>query len=85
MGLYPHEPLPPYRTASDDSPELGIYARVEGLIGEEDALLKLPAHERTPAQRERLRALASELDGIWTQLHERARRLAAAGGDGDAA
>ena len=81
MSHYPHELLPLHGTAFDDSPELGLFARVERLIGEEHALLKLPARERTPAQRERLRALTSELDSIWAQLRVRTRRLAAAGDD----
>jgi hypothetical protein len=79
VNLYPHEPLPAREVVPPDPPELSLYARVEGLIGEEDALLKLPADETTPAQRERLRGLQEELDGLWAQLRERARRLAAAG------
>jgi hypothetical protein len=77
--MYPHEPLPVREVVPPDPPELSLYARVEGLIGEEDALLELPADERTPAQRERLRGLQEELDGLWAQLRERARRLASAG------
>jgi hypothetical protein len=55
------------------------YAHIEGLIGEEDALLRIPAHERTDADRERLRSIGEELDRLWDSLRRRAERLAAAG------
>lgn len=55
-------------------PELGLFARIEGLVGEEAALLAIPAHQRDQAQRDRLRAIGEELDRIWERLRERAER-----------
>jgi tryptophan 2,3-dioxygenase len=52
------------------------YAHIEGLIGEEDALLRIPAHERTDEQRERLRSIGDELDRLWDALRRRAEGLA---------
>jgi hypothetical protein len=57
-------------------PELGLFARIEGLAGEERALLAVPDADRDDAQRERLRAVAHELDRIWARLRERAEELA---------
>jgi hypothetical protein len=66
-------------------PEEGLFARIEGLVGQEDALLRIPAQERTEEQHERLRSIARELDRVWEKLRERAERLAgahkAAGGE----
>jgi hypothetical protein len=58
-------------------PELGLFARIEGLVGEEAALLRIPHHQRDREQRERLHAIADELDRIWDKLRSRAE---AAGG-----
>ena len=57
-------------------PELELFARIEGLVGEEAALLALPLEQRNRAQRKRLRAIATELDRIWEALRERAARIA---------
>jgi hypothetical protein len=61
------------------NPDVGLFARVEGLIGEEDALLLIPALERNPDERDRLREIGDELDRIFERLLERSRRLAHAG------
>jgi hypothetical protein len=55
--------------------ELDLYAHVEGLVGEEAALLKIPAAERSREQHERLHALGAELDRLWEKLRERGERL----------
>jgi hypothetical protein len=55
--------------------ELGTFAHVEGLLGEEQALLAIPAHQRTPEHHERLRIVSEELDRIWEHLRGRARKL----------
>jgi hypothetical protein len=69
---------PPPRTADDFSrvsDELRLFARIEGLCGEEEALLAIPADERSRDQANRLRAIAEELDRAWGRLRERAERL----------
>jgi hypothetical protein len=58
------------------SPEEGLFARIEGLVGEEAAMLRIPAEERSHRQRGRLRSLADELDRAFESLRDRARRLA---------
>jgi hypothetical protein len=57
-----------------DLPEEGLFARVEGLVGEEDALLKIPAHQRSGEQHERLGSIARELDRVWEHLRDRIER-----------
>jgi hypothetical protein len=57
-------------------PEASLFARIEGLIGEEDAILRIPAHERRQEQHDRLREVADELDRIFEKLRDRAERLA---------
>jgi hypothetical protein len=56
-------------------PELDLFARIEGLVGEEAALLALPERDRTQAQIDRVRDIGQELDRIWERLRERAERL----------
>ncbi|MEA2255506.1 MAG: hypothetical protein QOG35_1551 [Solirubrobacteraceae bacterium] len=70
--------LEPTRDKGDfapDPPGLDLFARIEGLCGEEAALLAIPAHRRDGAQRERLHAIAAELDRAFERLRERAERL----------
>jgi hypothetical protein len=55
-------------------PETGVFARIEGLVGEEYALLQLPAEERTDEHHERLRSIGAELDRVFEKLRERAGR-----------
>jgi hypothetical protein len=57
--------------------ELELFARIEGLVGEEAALLAVPLQQRRQEQRERLHAIGEELDRIWEKLSERAKRLGA--------
>jgi hypothetical protein len=57
-----------------DLPEEGLFARIEGLVGEEDALLTIPAHERSEEQHARLRSIAQELDRVWEHLRDRIER-----------
>jgi hypothetical protein len=57
-------------------PEDGLFARIEGLAGEEDALLRIPARERSREQNDRLGSIGAELDRAWEKLRERAERLA---------
>jgi hypothetical protein len=73
MSAFPGSELP--RDPDDlapRQPELGLFARIEGLVGEEAALLRIPHHQRDREQRERLRAIADELDRIWDKLRSRA-------------
>jgi hypothetical protein len=75
MTAFPGREQP--RTKEDlapEAPELGLFARVEGLCGEEDALLKIPARERSREHESRLREIAAELDRVWEKLRERAER-----------
>jgi Protein of unknown function (DUF2630) len=76
MTAFPGRELP--RTKEDlapDPPELGLFARVENLCGEEDALLKIPAKERSRQHDSRLRDIGAELDRAWERLRERVERL----------
>jgi hypothetical protein len=58
-----------------ERPDASLFARIEGLVGEEDALLTIPARERTRDQHDRLRDIGDELDRIWERLRARAKRL----------
>jgi hypothetical protein len=55
--------------------DVGVYTRAEHMVGDEYALLQIPADERTPEQHARLRALEDELDRIWQLLRRRAEAL----------
>jgi hypothetical protein len=61
-----------YMTA--ELPETGLFAHIEGLVGEEHALLQIPAAERTDEHHERLRSIGAELDRVFEKLRERAGR-----------
>jgi hypothetical protein len=65
-----------------DHPDLDLFARIEGLAGEEAALLAIPAKERSRQEHDRLRAIADELDRAWQLLRERAERLGGRDDDG---
>ena len=70
----------PATTVKDLSPippELELFARIEGLVGEEAALLAIPRQERKREQHDRLREISAELDRIWEKLQERATHLRA--------
>jgi hypothetical protein len=77
MSLYAQAGVTPdqVKDLSPIPPELHLFARIEGLVGEEAALLMVPLAERKQEQRERLRAIEQELDRIWEKLSERAKRL----------
>jgi hypothetical protein len=53
-------PIGTVKDLSPIPPELELFARIEGLVGEE---------------RDRLREISAELDRIWEKLQERATRL----------
>jgi hypothetical protein len=65
-----------YPPRGSEDPELTLFARVEGLVGEEHALLRIPALERSQEQHDRLRSIGDELDRAFEKLRERAERLA---------
>ena len=70
-----HDQRGPYHTINElsrTSPELEEYEHIEGLCGEETALLDVPAEERKQEQHERLHAISNELDRIWEKLRDRA-------------
>ena len=70
MSVFPGWELP---VTPDDEPddEMALFARIEGLIGEEAALLAIPARERTKEEDGRLRRISDELDRIWASLRRR--------------
>jgi hypothetical protein len=65
---------------AERAPEASLFARIEHLIGEEHALLLIPAAERTRREHERLREIQDQLDRIWETLRERSRRRQDAAG-----
>jgi hypothetical protein len=76
MTAFPGREQP--RTKDDlapEAPELGLFARIEDLCGEEDALLKIPAKERSREHESRLREIGAELDRVWERLRDRVERL----------
>ena len=77
MSAFPgaEPPLAKVKTAPEPG-DLTYFSRIEGLVGEEAALLAIPAEQRSQGQRDRLHAITEELDRIFDTLRERARRLA---------
>jgi hypothetical protein len=76
MSAFPGGELP--RTPDEIAPppeERELFARIEGLIGEEIALLDIPAHERSDAHNARLEQITKDLDRLWDRLRERAVAL----------
>jgi hypothetical protein len=71
MSVFPGWELP---STPNDEPndEITLFARIEGLIGEEAALLAIPARERTKEEDARLRRISDELDRIWESVRRRA-------------
>ena len=53
---------------------LEAYAHIEGLVGEENELLEDAKQGRKEEHRERLHAIAEELDRAWETLRRRAER-----------
>jgi hypothetical protein len=82
MAVYPYEPRGGNEDRVPVPEEARLFARIEGLVGEEDALLTIPAKQRSAAQRSRLAEIGHELDRIFEKLRDRADRAAerAAGG-----
>jgi uncharacterized protein DUF2630 len=56
--------------------DLETYAHIEGLVGEENELLEEADEGRKEERRERLHAIAEELDRAWETLRRRAERRA---------
>jgi hypothetical protein len=77
MSAFPgaEGPLQAADPARDQTGDLGLYARIEDLAGEEAALLRIPMGERTEQQHDRLRTITEELDRVFDHLRERAARL----------
>ena len=77
MSIFAQGGIPPTKVKdlSAIPPELELFARIEGLAGEEAALLAVARENRDREQHERLRAVSAELDRIWERLRERAERL----------
>lgn len=71
-------PEPPLAKAlsTPDPNEVTYFSRIEDLVGEEAALLAIPADRRDQTQHDRLRTIATDLDRIFETLRERAQRLA---------
>ena len=55
---------------AERAPEASLFARIENLIGEEHALLLIPAAERRRREHERLREIEDQLDRIWEKLRD---------------
>jgi hypothetical protein len=73
------EGLEPQRGPEDFVPgssDIELFAHVEGLVGEEAALLAIPAKDRSQHHHDRLKAIGEELDRVFEKLRERAERLA---------
>ena len=70
-------PLSIVKDLSPVLPGLELFARIEGLVGEEAALLAIPRQERRREQHDRLREISADLDRIWEKLQERAGHLRA--------
>jgi hypothetical protein len=68
-------PCPTAQELSRIHEELGPFARVEHLVGEETRLLAERLEHRKQERRDRPRALGAELDRIWETPRERAERL----------
>jgi hypothetical protein len=78
MTAFPGSEQPLQRGPDDLAPlrhDLRLFARVEDLVGEERALLRIPDADRSDGERDRLHAIGAELDRIFETLRERAERL----------
>jgi hypothetical protein len=75
-GFPGREPELARTKAAADPTDATYFSQIEDLVGEEAALLAIPAHQREPHHHERLQTIAADLDRIFEKLHERARRLA---------
>jgi hypothetical protein len=81
MSIFAQAGVPPSKVKdlSPIPPELELFARIEGLVGEEAALLAIPRENRDRKQHQRLLALSAELDRISERLRKRAEHLGASG------
>jgi hypothetical protein len=68
-------PTGPPEELSPRPPGLEEFARTEGLVGEEDALLRVPPEQRDEKTERRLKEVSAELDRMWEHLRQRAERL----------
>jgi Protein of unknown function (DUF2630) len=59
--------------------DLGAYAHIEGLVGEENELLEQAEEDRKEEHRQRLHVITGELDRAWETLRRRAERRAQPG------
>jgi Protein of unknown function (DUF2630) len=75
-AFYGGESPGPREDLEEERTPAGIreYAEIEGLVGEEYALLEKPAEERSKAQHHRLREIEEQLDRVWHKLEERAEK-----------
>jgi hypothetical protein len=79
MTVFPHDPSIGSVTDEASLPdELSLFSRVEGLVGQEEAFLKIPEGERSEEQRAHLQAISRQLDEIWHKLQARAEARAEA-------
>lgn len=61
---------------------LRAYEHIESLCGQEEAILRVPEHEREPHHHERLKKVEQELDRAFERLrHRHATRGDAKSGD----
>jgi hypothetical protein len=75
MGIQPNPLEPDLAKTIEKGPpladDLKAFARVENLIGQEQALLSIPKNERTEAQHRLLHEIREELDRIAAALRAR--------------
>jgi hypothetical protein len=78
MTVFPgwEPPAGPHDVEPKPPEQIGLFARIEDLVGEEAALLRVPEGERDDRQRDRLTSIGDELDRIFDALRGRAERLA---------
>jgi hypothetical protein len=77
MSIFAQAGVPPTKVKdlSRIPRELELFARIEGLVGEEAALLAIPREKRDRKQHQRLLALSADLDRISERLRKRAEHL----------
>lgn len=77
-GLYPDDEVARQRDREIAPVPSGLeaYARIEGLVGEEDELREQVEKDEKKERRERLHEIEQELDRAWETLRRRAERRA---------
>ena len=75
-GFYPDEEIAREHDLDLSSipRDVEVYARIEGLVGEESELLGQAGEGRKDEHRDRLHAIRKELDRAWETLRRRAER-----------